>query len=183
MKSYIFKSQRLGFRTWQDADVLSMHEINSDDDVMEFFPGKPSEEDTRNFIIRMQRQFAEKKFCYFAVDTLEKQEFIGFTGLSEQTFAADFTPCIDIGWRLKRSAWNKGYATEGAFACLDYGFNHLELEEIVALAPCVNVKSEAIMKKIGMTRSKTFEHPKLLLHKHLKACVLYRKKRAAHTAN
>lgn len=183
MSSYLFTTRRLGFRTWKEADSSSLHEINSDDAVMEFFPGKPSEEDTHNFIVRMQGQFVEEGFCYFAVDVLEKKEFIGFIGLSVQSFTADFTPCIDIGWRLKRSAWNKGYATEGALGCLDYGFNNLGLEEIYALAPLLNVKSEAIMKKIGMKRCKTFEHPRLLLHERLKECVLYRKKKAEHTVS
>ena len=59
----------------------------------------------------MQNQFAEKGFCYFAVDKLENSEFIGLICLSEQTFEADFTPCIDIGWRLASAEWNKGNAT------------------------------------------------------------------------
>lgn len=178
MSHYLFKTQRLGFRNWEETDLPSLHEINSDDAVMEIFPQKLSEEERSNFIVRMQRQFAEKGFCYFAVDTLEEKGFIGFIGISEQTFAADFTPCVDIGWRLKRSAWNKGYATEGALGCLDFGFNRLGLEEIYALAPCVNIKSEGVMKKIGMNRCKTFIHPKLLQHESLKECVLYIKKKA-----
>lgn len=157
-----------------------MLELNADEEVMEFFPGKPSEEETRVFILRMQHQFMEKGFCYFAVDTLADGEFVGFIGLSEQDFPADFTPCIDIGWRLKRSAWNKGYATEGATACLDFGFQQLGLREIYAIAPQANVRSVVIMEKIGMKKCRTFEHLGLLQHERLKECVLYEKKKSNH---
>lgn len=178
MKGYIFKTSRLGFRTWHDSDLEGLFSINSDDEVMEFFPGKPSKEDTYLFITRMQRLYADKGFCYFAVENLESNEFIGFIGLAELQFSADFTPCVDIGWRLKQSAWNKGYATEGAKACLNFGFNEMALAEIFSVAPVVNNKSEAVMIKIGMTKVKTFEHPLLLNNKQLKTCILYKTTKA-----
>ncbi len=173
MSPYILKSARLGFRNWGAGDLQPMAEINADEEVMGFFPAKPSKEDTAAFIEHMQQQFEEKNFCYFAVDVLESGSFIGFIGLSVQTFPADFTPCTDIGWRLKRSEWGKGYATEGAKACLEYGFNQLGLERIYAMAPKVNVRSERVMKKVGMEKLRNFEHPKLPDHKELKSCLLY----------
>lgn len=175
MTEYIFKSDRLGFRNWKETDIKSMAEINSDKDVMEFFPRRQTEKETLEFIQRMQHQYSEKGFCYFAVDKLENKEFIGFIGLSEQDFESDFTPCIDIGWRLKKSEWNKGYATEGAKACLNFSFNQLKLAKISSIAPVANYKSELIMKKIGMHKVKIFDHPKLLNDNRLKKCVLYEK--------
>ncbi len=86
---YIFTSDRLGFRNWDLADIDQMHEINSDEKVMEFFPFIPTKVQTGEFVDRMKNQF-------------ENNEFIGFIGLSEQTYEADFTPCIDIGWRIKK---------------------------------------------------------------------------------
>lgn len=171
--NYIFKSERLGFRNWLTSDIKIMCEINADPAVMEFFPTTKSQKETIEFIERMQKQFTEKGFCYFAVDKLDANEFIGFIGLSEQTFVADFTPCIDIGWRLKKSEWNKGYATEGALACLKYTFDKLKIEKIIAIAPCVNIKSEQVMKKIGMKKVKYFNHPLLEGNKYLGECVLY----------
>jgi RimJ/RimL family protein N-acetyltransferase len=117
-KSYLFTSERLGFRNWIASDIDRMSEINSDKKVMEFFPCVQSNEQTKLFVKRMQKHFDRTDFCYFAVDVLKSAELIGFIGLAEQTFEADFTPCVDIGWRLHTSAWNKGYATEGAKACL-----------------------------------------------------------------
>jgi RimJ/RimL family protein N-acetyltransferase len=170
---YIFQSERLGFRNWFTTDIEIMAEINSDEEVMEFFPSIKSKKETTEFIGRMQNQLQEKGICYYAVDKLETKEFIGFIGLSEQIFASDFTPCIDIGWRLKKDEWNKGYATEGAKRCLDYVFNMLKLEKIFAVAPIVNLKSELVMKKIGMKKVKNFNHPALAENEKLRECCLY----------
>lgn len=172
-KTYLFKSERLGFRNWLTEDHEKMSKINADPRVMEFFPAVQSKTQTLEFIERMQKQLTEKGFCYFAVDTLKAGEFIGFIGLFEQTYETDFTPCIDIGWRLHTNEWNKGYATEGAKRCLEYGFNDLKLEKIVAIAPKINVKSEQVMKKIGMKKIKEFKHPLLKHVLKLEDCVLY----------
>ncbi len=174
MSNYIFKSQRLGFRNWTLHDIDPFYKINSDNDVMEFFPFKPSKEQTQELVLRMQDMYHKKGFCYFAVDLLENNEFIGFIGLCEQTYLTEIENFVDIGWRLKKSVWNRGYATEGAKACLDFGFNTIGLKTIYSVAPEINTKSELIMKKIGMQRIKTFSHPKLTDYKHLLSCVLYK---------
>jgi len=172
-REYEFKSERLGFRNWMLTDIEKMSAINADKKVMEFFPGLLTTEQTIAFIERMQKQYAEKRFCYFAVDKLDTNDFIGFIGLSEQTYKAEFTPCIDIGWRLSQDAWNQGFATEGARRCLAYGFDNLNIEKIVSVAPKINVKSEHIMTKIGMVKQIEFDHPLLLNHDTLKKCVMY----------
>lgn len=171
--NYIFKSERLGFRDWLKTDIEIMAEINSDSAVMEFFPCIQSKEHTIEFVDRMKKQLAEKGFCYFAVSKLENNEFIGFIGLSEKTFESDFTPCIDIGWRIKREEWNNGFATEGAKKCLDYAFTQLSVEKINAIAPKINLKSEQVMKKIGMRKVKNFNHPMMADNEKLQECVLY----------
>ena len=173
MINYLFKSDRLGFRNWLASDQEKLAVINADMEVMEFFPSTRSVTETKIFIERMRKQYGDKGYCYFAVDVLEDGEFIGFIGLSEQNFDADFTPCIDIGWRLAKTAWNKGYATEGAKRCLEYGFEALHLDNIYSIAPVANIKSQQVMKKIGMRKVKTFDHPQLLDNARLRKCVLY----------
>ncbi len=172
-KTYLFKSERLGFREWQTTDIPQMADINTDPEVMAFFPNTLTRQQTAEFIERMQKQFALKGFCYFAVDNLEDGAFIGFIGLSEQTFEADFTPCTDIGWRLSKRFWGKGYATEGATKCLSYAFAQLKQKKINAIAPKVNLRSEQIMKKIGMKKVGNFIHPLLINNERLEECVLY----------
>lgn len=174
LKKYIFTSERLGFRNWNLTDIDPMQEINSDEKVMEFFPNILTREKTVEFIARMKNQFEDKGFCYFAVDKLENNEFIGFIGLSEQTYEADFTPCVDIGWRIKSREWNKGFATEGAKKCLDYALNDLKIEDIYSIAPKINTKSEHIMIKIGLKKQYEFEHSLLPNNSLLKTCVLYK---------
>lgn len=173
-KKYLFTSERLGFRNWETADIDEMVQINTDEKVMEFFPGLSTRAQTMEFVERMKTQFIHNGFCYFAVDILENCEFIGFIGLSEQNYVADFTPCVDIGWRLKRSAWNRGFATEGAKKCLEFALNDLKLKTIYAIAPKINVKSIHIMAKIGLKQQYEFEHPLLKNDDRLKTCVLYR---------
>lgn len=170
---YVFQSARLGFRNWRESDIDEMARISGDEKVMEFFPGVATKEQTTSFVQRMQILYAEKGFCYFAVDKLDTGEFIGFIGMMEQTYEASFTPCVDIGWRLKSSEWNKGYATEGARRCLEYAFRTLRLEKIYATAPAVNTKSQRIMTKIGMEKCGEFIHPRLKDDERLRNCVLY----------
>lgn len=172
-RQYHFKSERLGFRNWLEGDIELMSEINADKTVMEFFPGIVSKAQTIEFIEKMQQQFIEQGFCYFAVDKLENNELIGFIGLTEISFEAEFTPCVDIGWRISSVEWNKGYASEGAKRCLEYAKEFLKLEKVVSIAPIINVKSERVMKKIGMEKVLEFEHPLLINDKKLRDCVLY----------
>lgn len=171
---YLFTSERLGFRNWELSDIDSMFEINSDEKIMEFFPAFPTRNQTFEFIERMSIQFQEKGYCYFAVDKLENAEFIGFIGISNQNFPADFTPCIDIGWRIKSAEWNKGFATEGAKKCLEYAKDKLQLNHIYSIAPKINRKSEQIMLKIGMKKQYEFQYSLLENNTQLKTCVLYK---------
>lgn len=171
--SYLFTSQRLGFRTWLHSDLPKMAAINADVDVMKYFPEIQSAKQTQQFIDRMQKLYSKKGFCYFAVELLERNELIGFIGLSEQNFEADFTPCVDIGWRLNKAYWAKGYATEGAKRVLQFAFSTLKLEQVVAIAPVINKGSEKVMQKIGMQKIKTFNHPLMVDIERLRECVLY----------
>jgi RimJ/RimL family protein N-acetyltransferase len=177
---YLFTSQRLGFRQWTERDIEPMAAINADPEVMEFFPATKTLGETCDFISRMQAQFIAKGFCYWAVDVLQSDRFIGFIGLSEQSFLSPYTPCTDIGWRLATAAWHRGYATEGAQRCLSYGFESLKLNSIKAIAPAVNRRSIAVMTKAGMTPAATFSHPLLLDDERLRQCVVYERRSSAH---
>ena len=107
------------------------------------------------------------------MDVLKSREFIGFIGLAWCEMEADFTPCAEIGWRLKKSAWGKGYATEGATRCLAYGFEELQFKEIYSFTTTTNIRSERVMQKIGMSKVGVFEHPKMAIGHPLRPHVLY----------
>lgn len=173
-RPYLFTSERLGFRAWRTADLEDFHAVNSDPKVMEHFPATLSKAETAAFIERLQQHQLEHGHCYFATEELATGSLIGFIGLAYQGYEAYFTPCVDIGWRLRHSAWGKGYATEGAKACLAYGFNKLGLEEIFAVAVQPNTPSIRVMEKIGMRYDKAFKHPALAAYPALETCVVYR---------
>ena len=177
---YLFQSARLGFRNWSESDIAPMAAISADKEVMKFFPAVATYEQTATFVKRMQDEFSEKGYCYFAVDEISTGSFIGFIGLTWKTFEAAFTPCVDIGWRLAPSAWNKGYATEGAIRCLDYAFETLKLDKVYSMAPMINVPSQRVMQKAGMHKVGEFNHPLLEVHT-LKQCVLYSKEKSSST--
>ncbi|WNJ19726.1 GNAT family N-acetyltransferase [Pontibacter sp. G13] len=173
MSTPIIQTERLNLRTWLPKDFAPMAELNLDERVMAYFPSTQSPEDTQNFMDRMNKLYDERGYCFFAIELRETSAFIGMTGLSFVDWKADFTPCVEIGWRLRRSAWNQGYATEAATACLEFGFQQLELDEILSFASHANLPSIAVMERIGMTKRSEFQHPKLLEHPSLNPCVLY----------
>jgi RimJ/RimL family protein N-acetyltransferase len=172
-KSYLFTSSNLGFRTWQDSGLDAFSEMNSDFETMRYFEKPLSTDESKAMMERMNNMFEEKGYSYFAVELLETGEFLGMIGLGWKTFEAEFTPCVDIGWRIRRAFWNKGYSTEGASRCLDYA-RDLELKEIVSLASSENKASIRVMQKIGMEYWLDFDHPDLKKSKHLNPCSLYR---------
>ncbi len=158
---YIFKSERLGFRNWRNEDLEEFAKLNSDDEVMEHFPKTLSKKEVEIFIDRLKNHFIENGFTYYATEIVETKELIGMIGLALQEYKSKFTPAIDIGWRLKRNAWGKGYATEGANRCLEYAFNELAINKIISVCTINNKKSENVMKKIGMTYMGKFNHPEM----------------------
>ena len=173
-KTYLFRSERLGFRNWAEKDLDEFAKINSDPKVMEHFPYLLTKNETAEFIKRLQNHFYQYGFCYFATEILTTKEFIGFIGLNHQEFKTEFTPAVDIGWRIKQSSWGKGYATEGAKKCLEFAFNMLDLEEVISMCPEKNIKSERVMRKIGMQKIGNFDHPKLKDYPAQESCICYR---------
>ena len=155
-----FKTRRLALVAWQDRHRAPFAEMNRDPQVMRYFPALLTAEQTQAGIDVWKAQFEEKGWSNWAVELQDTGEFIGFIGLSVPRRQLPCSPCTEIGWRLKRSAWGHGYATEGAMACLRVGFERLGLEEIVSFTTLTNLPSIAVMQRIGMTNTnQDFEHP------------------------
>lgn len=171
--TYLFTSSRLGFRNWHEDDLDKMTALNNDPDVMEFYPSLQDRKTTSIFIEKMHKQTFENQYCYFAVEQLDTKEFIGFIGITKQDHGLEKGKFVDIGWRLKKSVWGKGLATEGAKACLNYAKTTFGITEIFAIASKSNIASTRVMEKIGMEFKESFMHPKLINHPNIKECVLY----------
>ncbi|EAZ92296.1 GNAT family N-acetyltransferase [Crocosphaera chwakensis] len=165
---------RLKLREWKEEDKEPFFKLNSDPRVMEFMPKRLSKEESDQLVERIKLQFKEDGYSFFAVELIEDNTFIGFIGLSIPKFDAFFTPCVEIGWRLAYDYWGKGYATEGAKATLNYGFNELGLLEIVSFTVPQNVRSRQVMERIGMKYIDEFNHPILPKGHALEKHVLYK---------
>ncbi|MBI5346803.1 MAG: GNAT family N-acetyltransferase [Chlamydiae bacterium] len=174
----ILKTKRLILRPWKKTDLDLFFKLNSDPKVMEFFPSILSKDESDKLAEKIQEEFTSKSYGLWAVQIPSIAEFIGFIGLNHPDFKASFTPCVEIGWRLAYPFWNKGYATEGAIAALKFGFEKLNLSEIVAFTYEKNMRSRHVMEKLKMTHDpkEDFNHPKLPSDHPLRLHVLYRLK-------
>jgi ribosomal-protein-alanine N-acetyltransferase len=172
----VLKTDRLVLRRWRLDDRMPFARMNADPDVMEFFVSPLTREESDAFVDRIEAGFAEDGFGLWAVEEIEAGRFIGFTGLIYQTFQAHFTPAVEVGFRLARHAWGRGYATEAATEAVKYGFEAAGLAEIVSMTAIQNARSQAVMRKLGMTHDPAddFDHPRVPDGHPLKRHVLYR---------
>ena len=170
----VIETERLILRTWRDSDFRPFSLMNQDPLVMEFFPKTLSQEESADSYRRITDFIQQKGFGLFAAEEKGSEEYMGFIGFNQPTFSSYFTPCIEIGWRLDRRFWNRGFATEGAKACLTYGFSSLDFKEVVSFTSTINTKSINVMKKIGMTFDGEFEHPNVEHGHPLRKHVLYK---------
>ncbi len=175
MNNFLFKTERLGIRNWKTSDIPVFVEMGKDKEVMKFFPWLMTDEQSQKFIERMKNQFDKKGYAYIPIINLENNEFLGMVGLMDQNYNNHLADFVDIGWRLKRSAWGKGYATEAAKAWLDFGFKEKEIETIYSVAPLLNLGSEKVMQKIGLEKIDEMVHPKIPEGNPLRQCCLYKK--------
>ena len=167
------ETERLLLRQWRDDDLTPFAALNADPEVMAHFPAPLTPEQAADLVGRHQALLEAGQPGVFATEVKTTGEFIGFVGLAVPRFEASFTPCVEIGWRLARSAWGHGYATEAARAALDHGFNTLALKEIVSFTAVGNLRSRAVMERIGMRLVEEFDHPNLEPGHPLQRHVLY----------
>jgi RimJ/RimL family protein N-acetyltransferase len=169
------RTPRLVLREWREADLEPFAAMNADPRVMEFFPAPLTRAESDRLVReRIVPHFARRGYGLWAVEVPGVTAFAGFVGLLEQTFPAWFTPCVEVGWRLDARHWGRGYATEGARAAVAYGFEVAGLDEIVSMTAMANVRSIAVMRRLGMAPAGEFEHPNVPAGHPLRAHVLYR---------
>lgn len=170
----IIETDRLMLRTWQDADADDYYRINQDGRVLEHLPGPLTMDEVRAFMQKMNAQWNHHGFTLWAAEEKSSGKLIGFIGLSR--WNGPFGEMVEIGWRLGSEFWGNGYATEGAKAALEYGFERCGLNEIVAFTVPANLRSQRVMEKIGMQRDHAcdFAHPALSADHRLSAHILYR---------
>jgi len=169
------QTPRLHLRQWRGEDRAPYAAMNQDPEVMRYFLAPQSREASDKAIDTWHAEVAGKGWSNWAVALRDTGEFIGFTGLTVPWRKYAFTPCVEIGWRLARAHWKKGYATEAARAALGVGFERIGLAEIVSFTALTNLPSRAVMERIGMVNSgEDFDHPALPVGHELRRHCLYR---------
>lgn len=155
------ETERLVLRPWRDGDRDAFAAMNADPVVMEHFPSRYERTRSDEFVDRNDALIRTRGWGLWAVEVKDGPAFIGFTGLAEPRFEADFMPCVEIGWRLAAAHWGHGYAPEAATAALDHGFDVVGLDEIVSFTFVGNDRSRRVMVKIGLEERFEFDHPSL----------------------
>ncbi|WP_348650559.1 GNAT family N-acetyltransferase [Catellatospora sp. KI3] len=169
-------TDRLLLRRWLPADRAPFAALNADPEVMAHFPALMSRADSDGLIDRIEAGFDERGFGLWAVEVAATGQFIGFTGLSVPRFEAPFLPGVEIGWRLARPFWGHGYATEAARRALAFAFDEVRLDEVLSFTATTNLRSQAVMARIGMTCDPAdgFDHPSVPEGSPLRRHVLWR---------
>lgn len=175
----MINTKRLILRSWTANDLEPFAKLNADPRVRQYFPQLLSREESDASAAWLSAHIEKSGWGLWAASLLETGEFIGFIGLQNVHFSAPFNqyrPCVEIGWRLSFPHWGQGYATEGARAALKYGFEVLDLPEIVSFTAVENQRSRHVMEKIGMHHSAEddFDHPNIVEGHPLRRHVLYR---------
>jgi RimJ/RimL family protein N-acetyltransferase len=168
-------THRLLLRQWRDEDLPLFARINADPQVMKYFPSVLSIEQSNAMAHNLRAVISQKGWGFWAVELAASGEFIGFVGLNEPAYELPFAPCVEVGWRLAKAYWGRGYATEAGRAALAVAFDALALPEVVSFTPVPNKKSRAVMERLGMTDARqNFMHPAVPEKHPLREHVLYR---------
>lgn len=179
-----FETERLRLRQWLPTDREPFSALNADSRVMEFFPAPLDRAASDTMADHCESLIAERGWGFWAAETKDTHEFIGFIGLHIPIPELPFSPCVEIGWRLAFQYWGKGFATEAAHGALRVGFGSLELLEIVSFTSVFNLRSRAVMRRLGMQETgETFEHPNVPVGSPLRQHCLYRLSRVQWLAN
>jgi ribosomal-protein-alanine N-acetyltransferase len=164
------RTDRLLLRRWRDDDREAFAALNADPVVMEHFPSTLTPEQSDALVDRIETHFDEHGYGLWVVEA--DGAFVGFTGLVWQTYEASFTPALEVGWRLARSAWGQGFATEAASAALAVGLD--AVDSVMSTTAVTNVRSQRVMQRLGMRRELEFDHPRVPEGHPVQRHVLYR---------
>ena len=156
-------TRRCVLRQWQDSDFEPWARMNADPEVRRYFPEVLDAEQAGAEARRCRDAIAQRGWGMWALEIPGEFQFAGFVGLQVPHFDAPFVPAVEIGWRLARTAWGRGLATEAARAALDFAFDRLALAEVIAMAVPANAASRRVMDRLDMRRDMAgdFDHPRV----------------------
>ncbi|MGE6441810.1 GNAT family N-acetyltransferase [Psychrobacter sp. NPDC078409] len=169
------ETERLYLRQWQASDFAPFAEMNANPEVMEYFPKLLTTSMSNAIAKKCQSLINDNGWGFWAVSLKETDTFIGMVGLNHTHADMPFSPAVEIAWRLHNDYWGLGYATEAARASLNFAFDTLGLDEVVAFTAVINKRSQLVMERLGMTNTQeNFFHPMLESNHRLAEHVLYK---------
>lgn len=170
------RTERLVLRHWRPEDREPFAALNADPVVMEHFPAPLARAESDALVDRIEAAFEEHGWGLWAAEVPGVADCIGFIGLAIPGFEAPFTPCVEVGWRLAKEHWGRGYAPEGAREALRFAFDEIRLDEVLSFTYVGNDKSRRVMEKIGLRHDPAddFDHPRVPDGHRIKRHVLYR---------
>jgi len=168
-------TDRLILRQWKDSDFLPFSEINADPAVMKYYPRTLRKKESNAMADKIRSLISEQSWGFWAVELKKEGTFIGFVGLHKPNYELPVSTCVEVGWRLAKEYWGKGYATEAGKESLRFAFEQLLLKEIYSFASVTNIKSWRVMERLGMVNTDmNFEHPDIPEGHSLRKHVLYK---------
>ncbi|WP_352259278.1 GNAT family N-acetyltransferase [Psychrobacter sp. TB55-MNA-CIBAN-0194] len=171
----MIETERLYLRQWRTSDFAIFAEMNADLEVMKYFPKPLSPKLSDVIANKCSQLIKDKGWGFWVVSLKETDTFIGMVGLNQAHADMSFAPAVEIAWRLHKDYWGQGYATEAARASLNFAFDTLALDEVVAFTAVINEHSQLIMQRIGMINTQqNFYHPMLDSNHPLAEHVLYK---------
>ena len=170
---YPSRTARLALRAWREEDRPAFAAMNADERVMEFFPAPLTDAESREMFDRIRDEFSTEGFGPYAVERLSDGEWLGYVGLHRVTYSGGMEGQVEILWRLRYDVWGQGYATEAARAVLHDAFGRLGLPRVYSFTAAVNLRSERVMRRLGMRNLGGFDHPALPVGHLLRRHVLY----------
>lgn len=157
------KTERLLLRPIAEDDVEPFAAINADPEVMRYIGdgGPRTFEQTREAVAKMARHWEEHDWGVFAVRLAETEEFIGLAALAVPTFLPEILPVVEVGWRIGRAHWGRGYAPEAAREAIRFAFEDCGMDRLVACVHRDNAASARVAEKLGMALERETVVPRL----------------------
>jgi ribosomal-protein-alanine N-acetyltransferase len=162
------------------VDRAPFFRLNTHPLVVASLGSSPTREESDALVDRFMEEMEREGWGPWAVEVSEAggvvAAFVGMVGLHRVNPALPCAPAVEAAWRLHPDHWGHGYATEAAAASLDHGFGPAGLDEIIAFTTTRNVRSQAVMERIGMVHDPDgdFDHPRQPEGSPLRRHVLYR---------
>lgn len=152
----ILKTPRLVLRPWREADREDFAALNADPEVAWDLGGPLSRRESDAKFDRYVATYARHGFARWAIEDGDGR-FVGYAGVMPSSPGHSLRPHVEIGWRLLRAAWGKGYATEAARAALEDFFARTGFTEVLSYTAADNVRSQAVMQRLGLRREKSLD--------------------------